>query len=73
MRNLFALTKREQRVVITVVVLLVGAALAKHYLDMRSEPPPARSTSTLSPTVTPRISVEDLPTAEDDEAPQEHR
>jgi hypothetical protein len=68
MRNIFMLTKREQRVVITALVLLIGAALAKHYLDMRSEPPPARSTSTLSPTVTPPAPPQS-DEAVDDEAP----
>jgi hypothetical protein len=59
MKNIFALTKREQRVVIAIAVLVVGASLLRHYLDIRSEPPPPRSTSTLSPIATPHPPAED--------------
>jgi hypothetical protein len=66
MRNIFALTKREQRVVIVVVMTLVAAMLAKHYIDLRSQPPPERSTSTL-PTAAPLQSpVEEDETAAGD-------
>jgi hypothetical protein len=47
MRNLFVLTKREQRVVIVIVMLLVAAGFAKHYLDVRTEPPLATSPSNI--------------------------
>lgn len=59
MRNIFALTKREQRVVIAIVTLLVAASLAKYYLEIRSEHRPAGSTSTLSPTITPTPRAKD--------------
>ena len=71
MRNIFALTKREQRIIIAIVVLLVAASLAKHYLEIRPELRPTKSTSTLSPTVTPPARAEEL--SEDNEAPQEDR
>jgi len=66
MRNIFALTKREQRIVILVLVALLAAALAKHHLDSRSQPPPTKSTSTL-PTATPsHLPGEEDQTAADD-------
>ena len=65
MRNIFALTKREQRIVILVLMALLAAALAKHHLDSRS-PPPTKSTSTL-PTATPsHLPGEEDQTAADD-------
>ncbi|MFN2541984.1 MAG: hypothetical protein ABR514_07435 [Chthoniobacterales bacterium] len=59
MKNIFALTKRDQRVVIAIVVMLVAASLLRHYLNPRSEPAPPTSTSTLSPTATPHPPAEE--------------
>ncbi|HEX4638000.1 MAG TPA: hypothetical protein VH170_00775 [Chthoniobacterales bacterium] len=55
MKDLFRLTRGEQRVVIFIVVILVLAAFTQHFLDTKSKPLPARSTSspTASPTVRP--------------------
>ena len=39
MRNIFELTKREQRVVIIIVMLLVAIAFAKHAWQHKSESP----------------------------------
>ncbi|HST29718.1 MAG TPA: hypothetical protein VLK27_02635 [Chthoniobacterales bacterium] len=51
MRNIFELTKREQRVVIVIVTLLVASAFAKHAWQTRSSPPV--KTSSPEPTATP--------------------
>jgi hypothetical protein len=42
MKNIFDLTKREQRLVIVIVTALVAATLAKHFWENRSQPLPAR-------------------------------
>jgi hypothetical protein len=55
MRNIFELTKLEQRVVITIVTLLVAIALAKHFWQKTSEQAPSRSTSTPAASPTPRV------------------
>jgi hypothetical protein len=47
MRNILELTKREQRVVIVIVTLLVAFAFAKHWWQTKSQPVPAATT--LSP------------------------
>jgi predicted metal-binding membrane protein len=39
MRNIFELTKRERRVVIVIVTLLVAIAFAKHAWQNKSSPP----------------------------------
>jgi hypothetical protein len=49
MRNIFELTKLEQRVVITIVTLLVAIALARHFWQKRSEQVPAKSIATPTP------------------------
>ncbi len=41
MKNIFDLTKREQRLVITIIVALVAIAFAKHFFENRSHPVPA--------------------------------
>jgi predicted metal-binding membrane protein len=69
MRNIFELTKREQRAVIVIVVVLVAAALALHYLETRSAPGPETSTSSLSPTMTPQ----DAQMLQNEQAMQEQR
>jgi hypothetical protein len=39
MRNIFELTKREQRAVIVIVTLLVAIAFARHAWQNKSAPP----------------------------------
>jgi predicted metal-binding membrane protein len=51
MANIFELTKREQRVVILIVTMLVVIALAKHLWQSKSQA--ATTTSQPSPTATP--------------------
>lgn len=53
MRNIFELTKREQRIVIAVVMALVVFAFAKHLLQKQPGPVPSTTTSTASPTLPP--------------------
>ena len=53
MRNLFNITRAEQRVVIFIVIVLVAIAFTQHFLETRSRPSATRSTST--PTATPAI------------------
>jgi hypothetical protein len=47
--GMFVLTKREQRVVVVIVLALVGIALARHYRDvgtiMTAPPSPSPQTS----------------------------
>jgi hypothetical protein len=50
MKNIFDLTKREQRLVIVIVVALVAVAFAKHSLEKKSQPLPT-STPASSPTI----------------------
>ena len=45
MKNIFDLTKREQRLVIVIVVALVAVAFAKHLFENRSHPVPATASS----------------------------
>jgi len=63
-RNIFTLTKGEQRVIIFIVVVLVAAAFAQHLLETRSRPAPVKSTS--APTASPTIRPEDEQTDPDD-------
>jgi hypothetical protein len=67
MKNIFVLTKREQRLVIVIVIVLVAASLAKHYLDIRLQPAVVESPSPASPNATPQSRPEDEQAA--DEAP----
>jgi predicted metal-binding membrane protein len=53
MRNIFELTKREQRIVILMVVILVALAFAKHFWQTNSQPVPAAST--LTPAASPSL------------------
>jgi hypothetical protein len=57
MRNIFELTKREQRIVIAFVMALVVFAFAKHLLQKQPEPIPATTklTPAASPTLPPSI------------------
>jgi predicted metal-binding membrane protein len=75
MKNIFDLTKREQRVVVVIVVALVVVAFAKHLSDKRTQPLPptvssaeaaaeARSTST--PASLPAIHAEEEKPEPDD-------
>jgi hypothetical protein len=73
MRNIFELTKREQRTVIIIVIVLVTAALAQHHLETRSGARPERSTASLSPTVTPRLPAQETQTNQNEESLQEQR
>jgi hypothetical protein len=45
MRNIFELTKREQRIVIAIVAALVAFAFAKHLLQKHPDPVPSTTTS----------------------------
>lgn len=51
MAKIFELTKREQRIVIVIVTLLVAIALAKHLWQNKSQA--ATTVSQPSPTATP--------------------
>lgn len=53
MRNIFELSKREQRVVIVIVTALVAIAFAKHHWEKRSQPLLIKSSST--PASSPKI------------------
>jgi hypothetical protein len=53
MKQVFELTKREQRVVILVMVALVTIAFVKHWLQTKSIPAPQRSTA--FPTASPAL------------------
>jgi hypothetical protein len=63
-KNIFDLTKREQRLVIVIVVALVAVALAKHLSDKRTQALPIRSTST--PASSPTIHAEEEQPEPDD-------
>ncbi|HXP34695.1 MAG TPA: hypothetical protein VN827_04030 [Chthoniobacterales bacterium] len=75
MKNIFDLTKREQRLVIVIVVALVAVALAKHLSDKRAQPLPARhgtspsdwrTRSTSTPASSPTIHAEEEQPDSDD-------
>ena len=55
MKGILELTKREQRVVILIVIALVAIAFAKHWFEIKSRPRLEKSTSlpTASPTIHP--------------------
>jgi hypothetical protein len=61
MKNIFDLTKREQRLVIVIVVALVAIAFAKHSLEKKSQSLPT-STPASSPTI---HTEEEQPDSED--------
>jgi hypothetical protein len=63
-RNIFDLTKREQRLVIVIVTALVAFAFAKHLSDKRAQPLPANSTST--PASSPTLHAEEEKPEPDD-------
>jgi hypothetical protein len=56
--RVFVLTNREERVVIVIMLVVVGATLARHYRSDRSHVPTPTTTSTPAP----------APSAEDEEA-----
>jgi hypothetical protein len=56
-RNIFDLTKAEQRLVIVIVAALVAFAFVKHFWQNKSLPPAATSTST--PIASPTIHAEE--------------
>ncbi|HUE41528.1 MAG TPA: hypothetical protein VMO75_06345 [Chthoniobacterales bacterium] len=49
MRNIFELTKSEQRIVIAIVTILVAIAFGKHAWQSKSRPPLKISTPTETP------------------------
>ena len=57
MRNIFELSKREQRVVIVIVTALVAIAFAKHHLEKKSQSLLIKSSST--PGSSPRIHADE--------------
>jgi hypothetical protein len=57
MKNIFDLTKREQRLIILIVAGLVALAFAKHLSDKRAQSLPVESTST--PASSPTIHAEE--------------
>jgi predicted metal-binding membrane protein len=63
MKNIFDLTKREQRLVIVIVAALVAVAFAKHWIEATSNPArtsaPAQEQRT-STTSTARLSEEEM-------------
>jgi len=68
MRNIFDLTKREQRIVILIIAALVAVEFAKHLLENESQPPPARASSTEAATAAGSTSAPTpLPTIHADE------
>jgi hypothetical protein len=56
--RVFVLTKREQRVVIVIMLVVIGATLARHYRSNRSHVSTPTTASTSAPT----------PSAKDEEA-----
>jgi hypothetical protein len=60
-KNIFDLTKREQRLVIVIVIALVAFAFAKHLSDRRAQP--LRATT---PASTPSIHAEEEKPEPDD-------
>jgi hypothetical protein len=49
-KNIFDLTKREQRLVVAIIAALVAVAFAKHFFEQRSYPSPATASSAASAT-----------------------
>jgi predicted metal-binding membrane protein len=64
MKDIFDLTRREQRLVIVIVVALVALAWAKHLANNRAQPLPATSIST--PASSPAIHAEEEQPDSDD-------
>jgi hypothetical protein len=62
MRNVFELTKREQRVVIVIVTLLVAIAFAKHAWQSKGRPTPEKPSI---PAATPLTHHESEDSADD--------
>jgi hypothetical protein len=63
--RVFVLTKREQRVVVVIMLVVVGATLARHFRNNRSHISAPTSASTPAPT--PNAEEEDAATT--DESP----
>ena len=75
MKNIFDLTKPEQRLVVVIVVALVAVGFAKHLSDKKTEPLPATSSSaeaataarsTSTPASSPAIGAEEEKPEPDD-------
>jgi hypothetical protein len=64
MKNIFDLTKREQRVVIVIVLALVAVAFAKHFWRNKAQPRPP--TSFPPPASSPTIHAEEEKLKPDD-------
>jgi cytochrome c-type biogenesis protein CcmE len=60
--ELFALTKREQRIVIVAVLALLGGAVALHYRTLRSNAVPLKQPDSVS---TPAALEDERPTPEE--------
>jgi hypothetical protein len=66
MKNIFILTRAEQRAVIVIVMALLAATIARRFLEDRSPIPASTSTSTHAvPTPSPAPAEEDA-TARDE-------
>src|SRR6266404_6412403 len=61
MRNIFELTKGEQRTVIVIVTILVAIAFAKHFWQGKSPLGPMTSKSSPATTSSPGSSPDQLP------------
>jgi hypothetical protein len=62
MGNIFSLTKREQRVVIIIVLALLSGTMASHFRTLRSKvPAPPAVTATPSPADTDETAGGDNP------------
>jgi hypothetical protein len=64
--GLFALTKREQRLIIIIVLALIGFVLVRHYREVATIFPPKPTASPTAPTASPSIDDE---SGEQDNAP----
>jgi hypothetical protein len=55
-KQIFALTKSEQRVVILIIVALVAIAFTRHWFETKSQPQSSVTPISASPTATPAVS-----------------
>jgi len=69
MKNIFVLTKAEQRAVIVIVMALLAATIAKRFLESRSHVPAATSRSIHAVPVTSPSQTHDDTAAAADDAP----
>jgi hypothetical protein len=71
MRKIFVLTKREQRVVIVVMIILVTGALANHYREKWRDS--ATTSRSPAPNITPALLTSPRQDRERDEDPDFYR